>query len=458
MQKDLEASVSRRGDMIKGSIVAYTDDFAVIDLGAKSEGILSIGELADKEGKLPPVGEEIEACVLSTGSDGIILSRQLAKGIRDRELLDQAARSKIPVQGRVVARNKGGFDVEVAGIRAFCPISQIELRYCEDPDQHLDQKYNFLITKYDDSGRRPDMVLTRKALLEAEARKQAEELRKTLAEGDILNGTVRNIRDFGAFIDLGGLDGLLPVSELAYERVSHPSDVLKEGEEINVQVLSIEQGGERITLSLKRLETDPWDDVMLDFPSGSRTRGKVVRMEPFGAFVQLAPGVDGLIHISNLNVPERVSHPRHVLQLEQEIDVEVLNIDPEQRRIGLARIPADGEFGDIPVVGAIVEGKVDSVADFGVFVNLGPGRKGLAPNSEMGTSKGTDHRRKFAPGTTLKVKVLEVTDNGKRIRLSRKEALEAAERADFEKYVQDDDKQNSRGFGTLGDLLKKKIK
>jgi small subunit ribosomal protein S1 len=455
MQGEIEAGTTRRGEMVKGSIVAITDDFAVVDLGGKSEGIISLAEIKGDDDRPPAVGDDVEACVLSSGSDGVVLSRQLAKGIRDREFLDEAARSRIPVQGRVVSRNKGGFDVEVAGIRAFCPISQIELRYCEDPDVHLEQKYNFIITKYDVSGRRPDLVLSRRALLEAEARKMAAELRKSLAEGDILEGSVRSIRDFGAFIDLGGLDGLLPVSEISYNRVSDPREVLKEGEQIHVQVISIEQGGERITLSLKRLEVDPWDEALVNFPEGSRLTGKVVRLEPFGAFVQLAPGVDGLIHISNLNVPERVSHPRQVLQLEGEVAVEVLSVDPQQRRIGLARVPEDGEFGEVPVVGAVVEGKVDSVANFGVFVTLGPGRKGLVPNVEMGTSRGEDHRKQFKPGTPIKVKVLEVTENGRRISLSRKAALQEAERADFDKYAASDGDASQAGFGTLGDLLKK---
>ncbi len=455
MDQKFDGGEARRGELTTGTVTAITGDFMVVDLGGKSEGILSLSEWEGEAETPPAVGEEVEAYVLSTGSDGIVMSRRLAKGIRDRELLAEAAQSKIPVQGRVVGRNKGGFDVEVAGLRAFCPISQIELHFCDDPDVHLEQKYNFVITKYDDSGRRPDLVLSRRTLLEAEARVQAAELRQTLAEGDIVEGTVRSIREFGAFVDLGGLDGLLHVSELSYDRVEDPKEFLKEGEKIHVQVVSIEKGGDRIGLSLKSLETDPWEEVMLNFPAGSRCQGKVVRLEPFGAFVQLAPGVDGLVHISNLNATERVSHPRNLLQLEQELTVEVLNVDPEQRRIGLARVPADGEFGAIPVEGAIVEGKVDKVAPFGVFVFLGPGRKGLIPNSEMGTDKGADHRRDFSAGTTIKVKVLEVTDNGRRIRLSRQAVLSDQERALFDGYLQKDDDNTSAGFGTFADLLKK---
>ena len=457
MQGEIKTKIARRGEMIKGSIVSIGSDFAMIDLGGKSEGILSLSELENKEGEQPQVGDEIEACVISKGPDGIILSKHLAKGIRDREFLAEAAHSKIPVQGRVVSRNKGGFDVEVAGIRGFCPIGQIELRYCEDPDVHLEQKYNFVITKYDTGGRQVDIVLSRKALLEVEARKQADELRQTLSEGDIVSGTVRSVKDFGAFVDLGGLEGLLHVSELSYDRVDDPRQMLKEGEEIHVQVVSIEQGGDRIGLSLKRLETDPWDEAMLNFPQGVKVTGTVVRLEPFGAFVQLAPGIDGLVHVSNFNTAERVTHPRNVVQDGQQIEVQVISVDPQQRRIGLARVPASGEFGDIPVEGAILEGKVDKVVNFGVFVNLGPGRKGLVPNVEMGTSKGTDHRKQFSPGTPMKVKVLEVGDNGKKIRLSRQAALDAEERAEFEGYVQEDGEDTSSGFGTFGDLLKKKI-
>ena len=457
MQQDIEIAHAGRGEIVTGSIISIGSDFAFIDLGTKSEGVISVEEIRAEDGSLPPVGAEVEACIISSGPDGLILSKRLAKGIRDREFLQEAARNHIPVEGRVVERNKGGFEVDVAGLRAFCPIGQIELRFCEDPDVHLNQKYAFLITKYDDSGRRPDMVVSRKELLAAEAEKQAEELRKTLKEGDVVNGTVRAIKDFGAFVDLGGLEGLLHVSELSHQHIDDPNKVLKEGEEIHVQVLSIE-AGDRISLSLKRLEADPWDDAMLSFPEGSRVRGKVVRLQPFGAFVELTPGVDGLIHISNLNAPERVGHPREVLKEGEEVDVEVQSVDPQSRRIGLARVPSDGEFGSVPVVGAVMEGKVDKVVNFGVFVTLGPGRKGLVPNIEMGTSKGADHRKQFPSGTPMKVKVLEVTDNGRKIRLSRKAAREAQERAEFEDYVQQDAKDSSSGFGTLGDVLKKKIK
>jgi small subunit ribosomal protein S1 len=319
-------------------------------------------------------------------------------------------------------------------------------------------KYTFIITKYDDSGRRPDLVLSRKVLLQAEAEKQAQELRKNLKEGDIVNGSVTRITNFGAFVDLGGLEGLLHVSEMSHAHVEDPHSVLKQGEEVHVQVISIEQGGDRIGLSLKRLEADPWDDVLLSFPVGSRLRGKVVRLESFGAFVEMTTGIDGLIHVSNFNAPERVSHPRHLVSIGQEIEVEVLSVDPEQRRIGLARVPKEGEFGDIPVVGAVVEGKVDKVANFGVFVVLGPGRKGLIPNAEMGTPRGTDHRKDFPRGKAVKVLVLEVTENGRRIRLSRQAALDAEERAEFEGYMEKDTQGASSGFGTLGDLLGKKIK
>jgi small subunit ribosomal protein S1 len=367
-----------------------------------------------------------------------------------------AHENKLPIEGRVAERNKGGFVVEMAGLRAFCPISQIELRFCEDPDVHLGERYAFLVTKFDDSGRHPDLVVSRKILLKAEAEREAEELRKTLSEGDVINGTVQSIRDFGAFVDLGGMDGLLPISELSHVRVEKVTDVLSVGDQIHVQVVAFNKDKDRITLSLKRLEADPWEDVVGAFPVGIRLPGRVVRLQPFGAFVELSPGVDGLIHISKLNTPDRVSHPKAVLSVGDEVEVEVLSVDPMQRRIGLGRIPKDGEFGDMPVVGVIMDGKVDSLADFGVFVLLGPGRKGLIPNIELGTPREDDNRKHFKAGDPIKVKVLEITDNGRRIRLSRKAALEDAERADFKDYLGEDGSE-SPGFGTLGDLLKGKL-
>lgn len=448
---------ARRGEMLTGEIVALSGEFAVVDLGGKSEGFLSLEELRDQDNAPPQVGDQVEACVVSSGADGVILSRRLAQGIRDRQFLAEAARSRIPVEGRVVGRNKGGFDVELAGLRAFCPIGQIDRRYCDDPDAHLNQRYNFIITKYDDGGRRPDVVLSRREFLQIEAARRAEELRQTLGEGEILSGRVKSVHDFGAFVDLGGLDGLLPASEISYDRRAHPGDLLTVGEQVNVQVVSFDSDSDKITLSLKRLEADPWQDVMLNYPEGSRHQGEVVKIKPFGAFVQLEPGVEGLLHVSNLNTPERVNSPTQVLQEGQEVTVEVLSLEPEVRRIGLARVPRPGEFGDVPLVGAVLEGQVDSVANFGVFVVLGPGRKGLIPNSEMGTPRGTDHRQQFPAGTRVRVKVLEVTDNGRRIRLSRRAVIEEQERGEVDEYLQSKGGSEDVSFGTLGDIIKKKL-
>jgi small subunit ribosomal protein S1 len=456
LEQDFDTRESNRGEMVSGTVLSRTGEYLFVDLGGKSEGLLSLEEFRGEE--TPAVGDTVEACVISSGAGGVVLSRKLAKGIRDRELLEEAYRSKLPVEGRVAERNKGGFVVELAGMRAFCPVSQIELRYCEEPDVHLGQRYSFQITKYDDSGRRPDLVVSRKALLKAEAEREAAELRETLREGEIVSGTVRNIRDFGAFVDLGGLDGLLPISELSHARVDKVEDVLSIGDEVHVQVVSFDRERDRISLSLKRLEADPWEEAMRDFPEGSRVTGRVVRLQPFGAFVELTPGVDGLIHISNFNTPERISHPRAVVQVGDEIEVEVLSVEPERRRIGLARVAKPGEFGDVPVIGAVVEGRVDSVAPFGVFVKLGPGRKGLVPNAELGTPRGSDNRKDFRPDTPIKVKVLEVTDGGRRIRLSRQQALDDAERAEYSDYLDRDQGDRSGGFGTLGDLLGDKLK
>ncbi|MBN2497811.1 MAG: S1 RNA-binding domain-containing protein [Deltaproteobacteria bacterium] len=452
MEQDFDVRESSSGEMVAGTVLSVGKEYVFVDLGSKSEGMLSLEEFDEP----PEPGTSVEACVLSSGADGVILSRKLAKGVRDRQFLAEAARTRIPVEGRVTGRNKGGFEVEVAGVRGFCPIGQIELRFCEDPDVHLDKRYTFLITKYDTSGRRPDLVVSRKELLKIEAERAADELRQTLKEGDVVTGIVRNIREFGAFVDLGGLDGLLPISELSHGRVDSVSDVLEVGEEVHVQVVSFDRDSDRISLSLKRLEADPWDDVMQLFPEGSRIKGQVVRLKPFGAFVELQPGVDGLIHISNMNSPERINHPKALLKIGQQVDVEVLSVDYPQRRIALARIPQEGEFGDVPVMGAVMEGKVDKVAPFGVFVLLGPGRKGLVPNAELGIARGADARKEFPAGSPIKVEVIEVTEGGRRIRLSRKSVLDAEERQDFESYLGDDGKAQA-GFGTLGDLLKKKL-
>ncbi|HHH38873.1 MAG TPA: S1 RNA-binding domain-containing protein, partial [Sedimenticola sp.] len=273
-------------------------------------------------------------------SGALLLGHQSGHKVHDLAGLEQAWELQQPVDGRVTGVRKGGLEVEIAGVRAFCPASQIDIRFIEDLEQFVGQHLSFRITKFQ-GGRRPDLVVSRRALLEEEQKIQAEETRALLEEGAVLNGIVTSLKDYGAFVDLGGIEGMIHISELAFGHVQHPKDVLSEGQAVEVSVLRIEKTDnprhpEKIALSIRALSRDPWLDAEQQFPVGSRVRGRVTRIQPFGAFVELVPGVEGMIHISELGVEQRVGHPAEVLQEGQSVEARVLSVDPEKRRIGLS--------------------------------------------------------------------------------------------------------------------------
>jgi small subunit ribosomal protein S1 len=280
----------------------------------------------------------------------------------------------IPVEGTVAGVNKGGFDVQVAGMRGFCPVSQIDLRFTEDPNVHVGQRYRFRITRLEPGrGNQMNLVLSRRALLEEEQAERARELKKSLAVGLVVRGTVTQLKEYGAFVDLGGIEGLLHVSELGFQRVRHPSEVLSVGQGVEVAITKIEptddpRKGDKISLSLKALERDPWLDVAAGFPVGAKVRGRVVRFQPFGAFVEVAPGIEGLVHISAMVAGKRVNHPSDVLELRQEIEVTVLAVEPDKRRIslGLGSATPDDQAGADEIAAARAEGK----RGLGTFADL----------------------------------------------------------------------------------------
>jgi small subunit ribosomal protein S1 len=359
----------KAGELVRGRIVSIGAESVFVDLGGKAEGILERAQVLDKDGKLTvAVGDELEARVADAGGkSGTIILRKTAslRGPEAAAEVVQAFEFGIPVEGLVAGVNKGGFDVQVAGMRGFCPVSQIDLRFVDDPSLYVGQKMHFRITKLEPGrGNQMNLVLSRKALLEEEQKARAAELRKTLAVGLVVRGTVTQLKEYGAFVDLGGIEGLLHVSELGFQRVRHPSEVLGVGQEVEVVVTKIEPSaearkGDKISLSLKQLGRDPWLDVADQFPAGSRVKGTVVRFQPFGAFVELAPGIEGLIHISQMVSGKRINHPSEAMDLRQAVEVTVLSVDPEQRRLSLALTSAtpDDQAGVEDVAAARVAGK-----------------------------------------------------------------------------------------------------
>jgi len=335
--KPRAAKRPRVGDMVKGKIVSVSKEAVFVDLGGKAEGQLERSQVSDHEGKLlVKVGDTIEARVASDAGGALLLRTKLGRGSEARADLQQAADLGIPVEGLVTEVVKGGLSVDVVGVRGFVPASQIDTRFVEDLAPFVGQRLTFRITRYEPR----NLVLSRRALLEEENAAKSAELRSKLVPGLVVHGKVVGFKPFGAFIDLGGIEGMLHVSELSHSRVEKPEDILSLGQGVDVVVLKIEPGQgkekERISLSLKALGNDPWSDAVAKLAEGQRVKGKIVRLQPFGAFVELSPGVEGLVHISELGAGRRINHPKEVVSVGQEVEAPVLGVDAERRRLSLS--------------------------------------------------------------------------------------------------------------------------
>jgi small subunit ribosomal protein S1 len=331
------------GDVVRGRVIAVGASAAFVAVGGKAEATIDVSEFRDPAtGEVHlQEGDEIEATVVDDGSrsGSIVLKRVAGRGGHVPGELAQAYAHRIAIEGVVTGENKGGYEVQIGGVRAFCPGSQIDRRRTEGA-QYVGQRLRFRITKLDAGGR--NVVVSRRELLEEEAAARAASVWAELRVGAVVSGTVSSLRDFGAFVDLGGVEGLVHVSELGHGHASHPSEVLAVGQRVEAQVVKLEpdpQGGRgRIGLSLRALAPDPWATATERFPVGATVHGTVRRLEPFGAFVEVAPGLDGLVHVSRLSLDRRVSHPRQVVSIGDGVDVTVVEVDPAKRRIGLSMI------------------------------------------------------------------------------------------------------------------------
>ena len=332
------------GEPVRGRVIHVTAESVFVDVGGKGEAWIDRAELVDEEGRLRvAVGDEVEATVMSTG-DEVRLSYKLKRGARARQALALALETGVPVEGRVAAVIKGGYEVTVGGLRAFCPVSQMDVRRAETAaEDYVGRVLEFRVVSYGDRGR--NIVLSRRRLLEERAAQAAEETRKTIVPGAVLPGTVAALAEFGAFVDLGGVQGLVPLSELSHSRVGRPADRLRVGEAVTVKVLRLDEAKGRITLSLKALEGDPWAAVPGRLRERQVVRGRAARATDFGVFVELLPGVDGLLHVSEIP-RNRQAAVREAATTGAELDVIIVALDAEKRRIALALAPADAVVGE----------------------------------------------------------------------------------------------------------------
>jgi len=368
------------GTRVSGRILSIGEEAAFVDIGAKSDAMVALTELTDEDGELTvAVGETLEGMVTARDeASGCLVLRVrpggsgLGAGGTELALeeISQAREHGIPVEGMVTEAIKGGVSVDVSGVRAFCPVSQLDLRYVEDAAAYVGRRLSFRVERFEAAGRggRPNVVLSRRALLEEEEQQRKAEALARLTEGAVVRGTVTSVTSYGAFVDLGGVEGLLHVSEMSYGRVEDPNDLLSAGAVVEVKVLAIEEreGDKRISLSTKALQKDPWEVVEERFPVGEVVAGRVTRLEPYGAFVEVAPGLEGLVHVSELATDRRVAHPRDVVELGQDVQVRVLSVDPVKRRISLS-LASPLEAADTPSAAEISDTRQGSGAGFGAL-------------------------------------------------------------------------------------------
>jgi small subunit ribosomal protein S1 len=459
-EASLKAKRVEQGQTIEGTIVAIGPEVAFVDVGGKGEATIEVAELKDADGDLEAaVGDRIQAVVMST-MGGLTLSRKLARGAVTARQLEDAFHSGLPVEGRVENVVKGGYEVRIAGQRAFCPFSQIDTLRTSDPSAHQGKVYTFRITEYKEGGR--NLVVSRRALLEEEQRATAAEVKRSIVAGAVMTGRVASVREFGAFIDLGGgVQGLLHVSEMGWSRIADPSQMMQPGEEITVKVLQVDEAKGKISLGLKQLSEDPWSRVQATYEVGQVFTGRVTRVTEFGAFVELEPGVEGLAHVSTFVPTGRAQGWKASVTPGMTAAFEILSIDVEKKRIGVALVPegsarAEGAARSVPeiVAGARLKGKVERHENFGVFVFLAPGRTGLIPMSETGIPREGDVKKALPVGSDVEVVVLEVDEAARRIRLSVKAIADAHEATEVREYSEREDAAPAEGFGSLADKLR----
>jgi small subunit ribosomal protein S1 len=415
------------GEIVKSKVLRVTDNAVILDVGFKSEGSVPLDEFKDP-GSLKE-GDEVEVFLehLEDHEGAVVLSKKKADFMRVWEKIRVAYESDQPVEGTLTKKIKGGVVVNLMGVDAFLPGSQIALRRVPNIDDLLGQSYEFKIIKL--NKRRRNIVVSRRVILEHERAHKREHLMKELEVGQVRKGVVKNVTDFGAFIDLGGVDGLLHITDMSYGRVSHPSEMVQIGHEVEVKILDIDWQRERISLGMKQLQSYPWKDVAQKYPVGSRVQGKVVSITNYGAFVELEPGIEGLVHISEMSWTRNVRHPSKIVSIGETIEAVVLKVDENEEKISLGMKQTEQDpWMVLPLkypVGTRLEGKVRNLTSFGAFVEIEPGIDGLIHISDMSWTKRVQHPSEVVKkGDSVEVLILNIDAENKRISLGLKQAQE----------------------------------
>ncbi|HMG70926.1 MAG TPA: 30S ribosomal protein S1 [Gemmatimonadaceae bacterium] len=415
------------GEIVKSRVLDIRDNMVVLDIGFKSEGTIPLEEFKDLPDLKP--GDEVEVLLehLEDQEGSVVLSKKKADFMRVWERIRVAYENDEPVRGALIKKIKGGVVVDLMGVDAFLPGSQIALRRVPNVDELLGQTFDFKIIKL--NKRRRNIVVSRRVILEQERAGKREKLMKELQKDQVRKGVVKNITDFGAFIDLGGVDGLLHITDMSYGRIQHPSEMVHIGQELEVKVLDIDWDRERISLGLKQLQSYPWKDVAEKYPVGTRVSGKVVSITNYGAFIELEPGIEGLVHISEMSWTRNVRHPSKLVSIGEAIEAVVLKVDPNEEKISLGMKQTEQDpwmmLPEKYPVGTRLNGKVRNLTSFGAFVEIEPGIDGLIHISDMSWTKRVQHPSEVVKkGDSVDVVILNVDAENKRISLGLKQATE----------------------------------
>jgi len=415
------------GQVVHGKVVAIEKDIAIIDVGLKTEGRVSLKEFGEEEGKDPiKVGDTVEVFLerVENAMGEAVLSRDKARREEAWTRLEAVYERNEPVMGAIVGRVKGGFTVDLGGASAFLPGSQVDIRPVRDVGPLMGREQPFAILKMDRP--RGNIVVSRRAILEEARAEQRTELVSQLQEGEVREGVVKNITDYGAFVDLGGIDGLLHVTDMSWKRVNHPSQVLAVGDTVKVQIVKINPDTQRISLGMKQLQSDPWDGVEAKYPVGAKFTGRITNITDYGAFVELEPGVEGLVHVSEMSWTKKNVHPGKIVSTSQEVEVVVLDVDPSKRRVSLGLKQAMANPWDAFVaahpIGSTVEGEVKNATEFGLFIGLDNDIDGMVHLSDLDwATPGEEAIAKYNKGDMVKAKVLDVDVEKERISLGIKQ-------------------------------------
>ncbi|MBI5249712.1 MAG: 30S ribosomal protein S1 [Desulfomonile tiedjei] len=416
----------QEGEVVTGTVVQITSDYVMVDVGSKSEGQIPVEQFTDERGELTvKVGDEVQVFLEDTeeSSGEVKISKTKADKIRIWEEIASVCDTEKTIIGKVVARVKGGLQVDI-GVPAFLPGSQVDLRPVRNFEKYIGENFEFNVLKY--NRKRGNIVLSRRPLLEKQKDERKNMILRTMEGSGLFTGTVKNITDYGAFIDLGGIDGLLHITDMSWGRINHPADVLKVGDQIQVKVLKFDQDKERVSLGLKQIQPDPWANVEERYPIESQWSGKVVSITDYGVFVELEKGVEGLVHISEMTWTKKPRHPSKVVQVGEEVDVMVLNVDKDQKRISLGMKQLKPNPWDVIAQrypeGTKIEGKIRNVTDFGIFVGIDEGIDGLVHISDISWTQRIKHPGEiYKKGQTVQAVVLNIDKDNERFSLGIKQ-------------------------------------